>query len=621
MRTLLANLSRNTRSLAGRFVRLREIVSARFRRPLRFQSWKRNSRIRTSARHRQSNQRRLQVFRAGTLVVLTAAAVGFALWVRTGSTPAPRSQAAAAAVEASADPPAPAPRSQPAVARNIRRSDPDLARKIDALLDSRRYRRASWGVDVRYVDGGGVLYSRNPLKYFIPASNVKVFTTAAVLDRLGPNFRFETRLGYEGQLREDGILAGDLVLIGGGDPGLANNLGSRPIFQHLDNMAREVEGAGIRLIQGDVVGDDSFFSYAPHGRGWNKKDLEYHYAPRVSALSFHDNLLNLVARPGRRTGQPIRIASYPSNSLFQLVNMGTTVADGPQATGYFYRSLGNHKAVIGGQIPVNSPGWTRRITMEDPALYTATLLRDRLRKRGIRVEGSVRSRHATPSDGVDTQLIYVHESPPLIDIIFRVNRESHNLYAEILLRTLGAVVKGEVNHRTGRTKTEEAVTGGQLVLNRFGEGGFHLQNPGAANRQNERNTSLPASRLGDHLIRPAHLQGDPLGSAQRDGVLVIGNGLDQVGPFFAGRQGARHRGQVHAVGKPDRIAGGEGRLGEDSLFIGLLFDLHRRGRLVFFRGRFGNRRIRLQVGRSRCRIRPFRLRRCFGNRLGRHLFV
>ena len=317
-----------------------------------------------------------------------------------------------------------------------------MARKIDALLDSKRYRRASWGVDVRYVDGGGVLYSRNPLKYFIPASNVKVFTTAAVLDRLGPNFRFETRLGYEGQLEENGILAGDLVLIGGGDPGLANNLGSRPIFQHLDNMAREVERAGIRLIQGDVVGDDSFFTYAPHGRGWNKKDLEYHYAPRVSALSFHDNLLNLVARPGRRTGQPIRLASYPSNSLFQLVNMGTTVADGPQATGYFYRSLGNHKAVIGGQIPVNSPGWTRRITMEDPALYTATLLRDRLRKRGIRVEGSVRSRHTAPSDGVDTQLIYVHESPPLVDVIFRVNRESHNLYAEILLRTLGAVVKG-----------------------------------------------------------------------------------------------------------------------------------------------------------------------------------
>lgn len=388
------------------------------------------------------SRRRSRLYQSGVLGLVAAISAGLALWLLTDSARTPFPGTPPAAVEVSPDPPAAAPPFQPAIADKIRRPDPDLARKIDALLDSKRYRRASWGVDVRYVDGGAELYSRNPLKYFIPASNMKVFTTAAVLDRLGPNFRFETRLGYEGQLQENGVLTGDLVLIGGGDPGLANKLGSGSIFQHLDTMAREVERAGIRLIQGDVIGDDSFFSYAPHGRGWNKKDLEYHYAPRVSALSFYDNLLNLVARPGRRTGQPIRLASYPSNSLFQLVNMGTTVPDGPQATGYLFRSLGNHKAVISGQIPVSSPGWTRRITMEDPALYTATLLRDRLRKRGIRLAGSVRSRHTPPADGVETQVIYVHESPPLIQVIFRVNRESHNLYAEILLRTLGAVVKG-----------------------------------------------------------------------------------------------------------------------------------------------------------------------------------
>jgi D-alanyl-D-alanine carboxypeptidase/D-alanyl-D-alanine-endopeptidase (penicillin-binding protein 4) len=442
MRTPLARLSRNRRLFANWFVRRGEMALAMFRRTIRDRPWEWSPSDPRRKGHHLLDGWRLRLSRAGVLGLLAAISIGLALWVGTGSKPAPPSQTAPAAVEADAGPPPAAPSYQPEIAESTRRPDPDLTRKIDALLDSKRYRRASWGVDVRYVDGGAVLYSRDPLKYFIPASNVKVFTTAAVLDRLGPNFRFETRLGYEGQLQENGVLNGDLVLIGGGDPGLANNLDSGPIFQHLDNLAREVERAGIRLIQGDVVGDDSFFSYAPHGRGWNKKDLEYHYAPRVSALSFYDNLLNLVARPGRRTGQPIRLASYPSNSLFQLVNMGTTVADGPQATGYLYRSLGNHKAVIGGQIPVNSPGWTRRITMEDPALYTATLLRDRLRKRGIRVGGSVRSRHTAPTDGVETQEIYVHESPPLIEVIFRVNRESHNLYAEILLRTLGAVVKG-----------------------------------------------------------------------------------------------------------------------------------------------------------------------------------
>ncbi len=442
MRTPLARLSRNRRLFGNWFVRRGEMALAMFRRTIRDRPWEWSPSDPRRKGHHLLDGWRLRPSRAGVLGLLAAISIGLALWVGTGSKPAPPSQTAPAAVEADAGPPPAAPSYQPEIAESTRRPDPDLARKIDALLDSKRYRRASWGVDVRYVDGGAVLYSRNPLKYFIPASNMKIFTTTAILDRLGPNFRFETRLGYEGQLQENGVLTGDLVLIGGGDPGLANNLGSGHIFQHLDNMAREVERTGIRLIQGDVVGDDSFFSYAPHGRGWNKKDLEYHYAPRVSALSFYDNLLNLVARPGRRTGQPIRLSSYPSNSLFQLVNMGTTVADGPQATGYLYRSLGNHKAVIGGQIPVNSPGWTRRITMEDPALYTATLLRDRLRKRGIRVGGSVRSRHIAPTDGMETKEIYVHESPPLIEVIFRVNKESHNLYAEILLRTLGAVVKG-----------------------------------------------------------------------------------------------------------------------------------------------------------------------------------
>ena len=179
---------------------------------------------------------RNRLSRAAVPGLLAAVSIGLAVWVWTGSTPAPANRTDPAAVEVDASPPAAAPPPQPAIDDDNPRPDPDLARKIDALLDSKRYRRASWGVDVRYVDGGAVLYSRNPLKYFIPASNVKVFTTAAVLDRLGPDFRFETRLGYEGQLQENGVLTGDLVLIGGGDPGLANSPGSGSIFQHLDNM-------------------------------------------------------------------------------------------------------------------------------------------------------------------------------------------------------------------------------------------------------------------------------------------------------------------------------------------------------------------------------------------------
>ncbi len=326
-----------------------------------------------------------------------------------------------------------------------RRRRQKLIKDIDRILDHRLFRKGFWGVDVQSVEDGKVLYSRNSFKYFIPASNVKLFTTAAALNRLGPDFRFRTRLNYEGELSEDGILRGNLVLVGGGDPNLASSqLLQGPGFAHLDRMVDKVREAGIRVIDGHVMGDDSLFPYAPYGRGWDLSDLEHQYAPAVSALSFHDNLIAVIARPASRTGQPINLMSYPTNSLFKFVNLGITIGAGAPQEAYLSRAVGDYRAVISGDLPINGSGWSRYLTIEDPALYTAAIFRDRLRRLGIRVRGVARSRHfgdPTPTKGIHE--IYVHESAPLIETIFQVNKDSHNLYAEILLRTLGAQIKGE----------------------------------------------------------------------------------------------------------------------------------------------------------------------------------
>ena len=326
-----------------------------------------------------------------------------------------------------------------------RRRRQKLVKDIDRILAHRLFRKGFWGVDVQSVEDGKVLYSHNSFKYFIPASNVKLFTTATALNRLGPDFRFRTRLNYEGQLTEGGILRGNLVLVGGGDPNLASSqLLKGPGFIHLDRMVDKVHAAGIRVIEGHVIGDDSLFPYAPYGRGWNLSDLDHQYAPAVSALSFYDNLIAVIARPASRAGQPIQLMSYPINSLFKFVNLALTTGAGAPQEAYLSRAVGDYRAVVSGNLPINGSGWSRQLTIEDPALYTAAIFRDRLRRMGIHVRGVARSRHfgdATPTQGVHE--IYVHESAPLIETIFQVNKDSHNLYAEILLRTLGAQIKGK----------------------------------------------------------------------------------------------------------------------------------------------------------------------------------
>ena len=337
------------------------------------------------------------------------------------------------------------PDSNAAAPSQDRRRRQKLVKEIDRILAHRLYRKGFWGVDVQSVEDGRVFYSRNSFKYFIPASNVKLFTTATALNRLGPDFRFRTRVNYEGELSENGILRGNLLLVGGGDPNLASSqLLQGPGFAHLDRMAKEVRDAGIRIIQGHVIGDDSLFPYAPYGRGWNLSDLEHQYAPAVSALSFHDNLIAVVARPASRTGRPIQLISYPNNTFFKFVNLGVTSGAGAPQEAYLNRAVGGYRATVSGNVPINGPGWSRYLTIEDPALYTAAIFRDRLRRTGIHVRGVARSRHfgdPTPTQGVHE--IYVHESAPLLETIFQVNKDSHNLYAEILLRTLGAQVKGK----------------------------------------------------------------------------------------------------------------------------------------------------------------------------------
>lgn len=322
--------------------------------------------------------------------------------------------------------------------------DQELAGQIDAILNHSRHRRAFWGVDVHSLDEDKIIYSHHSEHSFSPASNAKVFTTAAALDRLGSEFRFRTPVFQEGTLSESGVLAGDLALVGKGDPDLAGSLSNnRNRFTYLDRMAQKVRQAGIRVIEGDIIGDDSYFPYAPYGKGWSSRDLGFHYGAAISALSFSDNVVAVVVRPAPEVGKPVRVSVDPPNAFLRITNRMETSEAGAQNTSRFYNPPGTNRVYLSGQLPVSSRGWTRYLTVDDPAAFTAHVFLQRLRRAGITVKGTARSRHyGDPAPADPGRHLALHESAPLVDLLAQINKNSHNLYAELVLRTLGAEMKG-----------------------------------------------------------------------------------------------------------------------------------------------------------------------------------
>jgi serine-type D-Ala-D-Ala carboxypeptidase/endopeptidase (penicillin-binding protein 4) len=318
----------------------------------------------------------------------------------------------------------------------------ELATKIQAVLNRPQYRNTQWGIDIYSIEEDRPVFSLNESSFFSPASNVKVFTTATALDRLGRNFRFKTQILHTGELAPNGQLNGNLIIIGHGDPDLSNTISADPnVYSHLDQIAEEIKRAGILSVHGDVIGDDSYFVHAPYGRGWLSSDLTRIYGAQVSALSFYNNVLAVTARPGK-VGQRATVFTYPARSMFHITNRSTTVAAKAANTFGWSHTPGTNEIRVFGRMPSNQKGSVRYFNVEDPALYTATILKERLKKAGVEISGKARSRHSGEAPLPLMHPIYTHESIPLADVVSFINKKSQNLSAEILLRTIGAELKG-----------------------------------------------------------------------------------------------------------------------------------------------------------------------------------
>ena len=325
-----------------------------------------------------------------------------------------------------------------------------LREVLRGAVESNGWRSARYSVLALSLETGDTLYARGARDLLAPASNMKLLTTAAALRYLGPDFRYQTFLLADGPV-EAGRLRGDLVLYGTGDPGLSEDTGS----QLFEALANSLARAGISVVEGAVLGDGTFFSGPLLGEGWNPEDLNDWFTAPSSGLTLNENMVTLRVVPSATGGTPA-IHTIPEGADVPMRVTARTGGGGGRVT--IRRNDPTQPITIDGAIAPRGREVWRQMTVPDPAQYAASVLETVLEARGIRVIGGARTVAGPSASRVTGRSLWApgvaaahrgprvlarHESPPLLDYLKIVNKKSHNLFAEITLKTIGRVVAGD----------------------------------------------------------------------------------------------------------------------------------------------------------------------------------
>ena len=325
-----------------------------------------------------------------------------------------------------------------------------LQNEIRETFESYTWGTARWSVLVYSLDSGETIFSIDPESAIAPASNIKLLTTAAALQRLGPDYRFRTYLLSSAPVT-NGVLQGDLTLYGTGDPGLSDRFyGSKDeVFQLLVD---DLQAAGITEVSGDLIADASFFPGPLRDEGWEQRDLNEHFTAPISALSYNENVVSFRIRPGP-VGAPPNVETIPAHSALNVENTATTVANRARPRLAILRENPLKPVRITGRMSSGSGDVWRQMTVAVPADFAGASFRAVLEDRGIKVTGSTR-RVELPIESVVRRLsgpalgrpaariLARHTSRPLAEYLEIVNKESNNLFAELIFRAIGRADSG-----------------------------------------------------------------------------------------------------------------------------------------------------------------------------------
>jgi D-alanyl-D-alanine carboxypeptidase/D-alanyl-D-alanine-endopeptidase (penicillin-binding protein 4) len=366
-----------------------------------------------------------------------------------------------------------------------------LARTIAGLLDGPEVSRDHWGIAVTGMDGAPI-YLLNEGQLFQPASNAKLYTTAAAMALLGPETTFETKIVAHGVFGGVESLTGDLVLVGAGDANLSGReipyvapalrpkveKGAPPLpevnpLRYLEAMADQVAATRLKVVNGDVVGDDTLFPWEPYAQNWSIDDTVWGYGAPVSALTINDNQIKVTVTPAAIAGQPATVVVDPAVPSYYTLDVSVTTGEKKSGSHVqMERALGSKVLRVFGAIAVDAQPDEEEVAIHDPAEYAAIALKGMLEARGIVVTGRARAAHKVVTNpegfvtqmkdvgrehdflksgvmhatclqspplmpGTEEKILASHRSPALVDDVMVTNKVSQNLHAELLLHGLG----------------------------------------------------------------------------------------------------------------------------------------------------------------------------------------
>jgi D-alanyl-D-alanine carboxypeptidase/D-alanyl-D-alanine-endopeptidase (penicillin-binding protein 4) len=341
--------------------------------------------------------------------------------------------------------PAPAPAATPERA---------LALALDSIFADTAFAHARWGVVVRSLTRGDELYRHDAERLVVPASNMKIVTGSVALETLGPDYRYRTAVAATGDVR-GGVLSGDLVVLGSGDPTIAAHFTGDPRAT-LMAWADSLRAHGITRISGSVVGVDAAFDGVPYGRGWAWDDLDASYSAEVSGLEFNEGMATVRVSPGAAPEAPAVVATRPATSYIPVVDSVVTGPPGSPATVSIARAAQGGGIVVTGVIPSDTAFVEDEVAIRDNPLYFATVLRETLLAAGLRVDG-----RATTGQAVNTAAlrpIFTQVSRPLSEIMAGFLKPSQNQIGEILLKTLGRERRGTGSALDGAAVVDSVLT-------------------------------------------------------------------------------------------------------------------------------------------------------------------
>lgn len=325
-------------------------------------------------------------------------------------------------------------------------ADQSLQHNIDDAIDSSDIASASWGVFVMSLRDGRVLYARNANRPIIPASNMKLYTTGVALELLGADYQWRTSVYAESRPDKSGVINGDLTLYGRGAPDLV--LGINGKESSLKQLADELYANGLRHVRGNVIGDESYFRGEPLGDGWLWNDVQWYFGAEVSALSIGGNEISLNIAPGEKLNDPARLKLEPATDYVQVEDDGVTAEQEEPTTIGINRGLSDNVFRVWGDFPLKSKGFNARLAVHQPALWAAKMFRDELVARGVTVDGQAifkDARGQKENERFDSQReveLASLTSRSLGEVSRAINKESLNLEAELVLRTLGKTKGG-----------------------------------------------------------------------------------------------------------------------------------------------------------------------------------